>query len=598
MGDELAPTPASSDPALHAPLDAPLWAKSDVYPPAPRAFHRQAQRGELSSLDPRVFSFEKRLLSCAKEHAWAKALRLLGDIYSSCIEPSDLCGSVVLSALVRARKWQCALRIFEGLPAPGKSTYNAAVSACARGALWQLAIALLPVDSLPQDRADGGRDAAGYGAAVDACSRAACWEEALAILYSIEACRLSSSPPSLRQPGTADVLGTLRPTRAGFGAAVSAMMRAAKWEWALALLAWSSARRMQPSVIAYNSAISACGAANEWVCALALLWSMPSQTMQPSVISYNAAADACGVAGQWQMASWVLTHMLESTGLLPTTVSYTTLLVSYARVRRWEAALSSLSSMRLASASADAVAYNAAISACAPDLLWPIALALLQDMRNQKVAATPTTFNAALASLRDSDRWDLPLILLKDIRDTLRHAPDVVAYRAAMEAVGSSLEMLPALLIWREGCDDGVWTAKSARQEHVLDFHDLTAEAARAALAEAIQSWALELPRRKIRRTMPGAVVALNSSRGIGSNPRAPEPSGLASGLVLIVVGRGAGTSGGEAVLGEAVLGFLRQELEPPIHAYMHPTCPGVVRIETASVHRWAASVAQPEGNE
>jgi len=144
---------------------------------------------------------------------------------------------------------------------PDAITYTAAISACEKDALWELAVTLL--------REMNTRDGHAISATISVCAKAAQWEQALHILGN-------------------------EPNLFAYTATISACEKAANWERALSLLDSMQASKVAPNVVAYNATMSACK--EEWQHALAVFRRMRLAGVEPNQITYNAVIEACDQA--------------------------------------------------------------------------------------------------------------------------------------------------------------------------------------------------------------------------------------------------------------------------------------------------------------
>eukprot|EP00931_Biecheleriopsis_adriatica_P093952 TRINITY_DN6766_c0_g2_i1.p1 TRINITY_DN6766_c0_g2~~TRINITY_DN6766_c0_g2_i1.p1 ORF type:complete len:520 (+),score=112.87 TRINITY_DN6766_c0_g2_i1:70-1629(+) len=497
----------------------------------------------ITLLDQRVFKYERQLNSAAREHAWARALAILQEIRDLGFTASGGCCSSALAALTRSGHWPKALRVFDRFlresheTAPSQSCCNAAIGAAARGSNWALALALVQqmLDPGPGQTVLPAPDAVSYSAAVDACARASRWERVLKLLQdAMQHCRSG-------------------PNAAAVGAAMGAMERAGQWQRALPLLAWARSQHLTFHVAVLNAAMGALGSGGRWDQVLQLLATMQEEGPSPNTISFNTSIAACGAAGQWVEALKLFGNMQEKQ-LMPTTITFTTLISAYANAALWEEAVEQLSELKRRKLPADVVCYNAALTACGRSLRWTSALELMCAIQ-QQAGVTPniTTYNTALGAFAVGEAWEEAVGLLARLQQERLH-PDHVTYRAGMAAIvrgagASSTEA--ALRFHREAEDAGLLNQTSVPRQ-VVDFHELTVEAATTVAAACLLRGALE---------------------------GGPD--------LVFVVGRGAGSLDGERALAPALQAYL-QELRPVVEAQLDPDNDGRLHVSAASVQSWA----------
>ena len=129
--------------------------------------------------------------------------------------------------------WQEALHIFNLVKRKASVvTFNVAISACARGAIWQEALSLLQDLALQRLQAT----LISYSAVINSCEKAGEWRCALACLDVMKQKRL-------------------QPNVIAFNAALSACTKGGRWQ--LALCIFNLRADGQCSLVTYNSAISA-----------------------------------------------------------------------------------------------------------------------------------------------------------------------------------------------------------------------------------------------------------------------------------------------------------------------------------------------------
>ena len=123
-------------------------------------------------------------------------------------------------------------------------------------------------------------DVINFNAAISACAEGAQWERARALL---DVMRVNNVEP--------DVIS--------YNSAIAACENGRQWEPALALLDDMLTRDIEPNVICFNAAISACEKGMQWERALTLLRIlMPARGVAPDEISFNAVIAACEGAGK------------------------------------------------------------------------------------------------------------------------------------------------------------------------------------------------------------------------------------------------------------------------------------------------------------
>eukprot|EP00913_Durusdinium_trenchii_P024306 g22820.t1 len=184
---------------------------------------------------------------------------------------------------------------------------------------------------------------------------------------------------------------------------------------------------VQPETSSFNAAIMAMRKGTLWAMALQLFQEM--RPVRPDRITANALIRA-GAEGEprdaWKVALQIFQWMRELD--LCDTISYNTVLASYAASRRWAEALAFFASMRGDTASPprvvhptrgapDAVSYGAVASAAEKAAVWPVALQILEELVKQpelEVAEARVTFNIAISAAGKAAEWSKALQLLNE----------------------------------------------------------------------------------------------------------------------------------------------------------------------------------------
>ena len=150
--------------------------------------------------------------------------------------------------------------------------YNACISSCQKGAMWELALHLFG----EVGRVGLQADVITFTSVISVLAQVGLWQLALRMLAEM---------------GT----GTARPNEFTYGAAIAAAGRAEQWEVALALLEEAKMAKSKASLSAgtCNAALSALEKGGEWQRALHLLGWMDASQVIPDGFSWNS----CILAG-------------------------------------------------------------------------------------------------------------------------------------------------------------------------------------------------------------------------------------------------------------------------------------------------------------
>ncbi|CAE8738724.1 unnamed protein product [Polarella glacialis] len=146
-------------------------------------------------------------------------------------------------------------------------------------------------------------DAFHCSAAISACAKGSQWQLALDLLAS-------------RMPEM-----SVAPVAVSYTAAIAACSNGRQWQLALGLMSSMPQESIAPDGVSFTAAMSACEKGGQWQLALGLLGQMPAVRLRPTETNFNAAIDACSKAGEWQQALGLLGKMSEF-NLLPNDISY------------------------------------------------------------------------------------------------------------------------------------------------------------------------------------------------------------------------------------------------------------------------------------
>jgi pentatricopeptide repeat protein len=193
---------------------------------------------------------------------------------------------------------------------------------------------------------------------------------------------------------------------------------------------------------------------NNWQQALAALERMRESGLVPTTTLLNKVLTVCGRHKQWQLALSLLQQMrgLEpgpGAGVPPSAVSYSIVIKAAGLAGQVSSALEVLQSMREdGKVVLDAVAYNAAITACRcePQQHLPDALSFFQEARD-KGHADVALYNALLGVYKAGGLWEPASQLLGDMLAGAKGAPqpDAMSFTSAIAACGAAQQPDAAL---------------------------------------------------------------------------------------------------------------------------------------------------------
>ena len=238
---------------------------------------------------PNLISFNTLLSSLARGKKWQAVLNLLFDGAPVClrrvrISPDAISIGTAIAACARAVRWQVALTLLCQLGRFEEKITLKARRAAVTSALWACGTAsrwLQGLHLLHPTIRNLKADASLMGAAVSTCAFGQAWELAIAFLAvaehrslsnvavrrsAIAACELENWPTALL---LLEFLQKSGPDPAGVSSAISAVAKAARWELALSLVQ----APLLPSP-GLHAAVQALAQAAKWVESLELLREM------------------------------------------------------------------------------------------------------------------------------------------------------------------------------------------------------------------------------------------------------------------------------------------------------------------------------------
>jgi pentatricopeptide repeat protein len=135
---------------------------------------------------PDVRAYSKEIARLQKQRQLREAVELFKEMDSRGIKPDVVICSQLVTIYGKLRQPELALKMLETMETerglvPNDRTYNAAISACAKGGQWQQALSLL------QEMREKGviPDRITYSAAISACGKGGQWQQALSLLQEM-----------------------------------------------------------------------------------------------------------------------------------------------------------------------------------------------------------------------------------------------------------------------------------------------------------------------------------------------------------------------------------------------------------------------------
>eukprot|EP00435_Cladocopium_sp_Y103_P010911 s390_g2.t2 len=190
-------------------------------------------------------SYAACICSCGGDH-WDLALHLFATLTSTSTADA-VAVAAAQSALLRAGKWRHALWLLDEMPqwslSPQSENLHMAISACDRGNLWPVALALLCFHPTLE----------GFNAAINAQRGGSTWRQALQLL---------ELAPSL----------AVQPDLISYSAAMNACT--SSWPSALQLLHDLRLREIEGNALTMSSCLRACAMGHQWQVSLCLFEQM------------------------------------------------------------------------------------------------------------------------------------------------------------------------------------------------------------------------------------------------------------------------------------------------------------------------------------
>ena len=260
---------------------------------------------------------------------------------------------------------------------------------------------------------------------------------------------------------------------------VTAMDRSCNWQWACAMLAGLTDRRLDADVITCTSSVGACFNAwcwemmlklmsenqtlsvgsdavqnvataafsktLDWKRAFLLLGSRRLQRLELSKQSCTAAMKSCEASeksDRWELSCKIL-NCATTSDVMMFTAAIATCSSS------WQTVLTLLGGLKRAWLKADTVAVSAAVTSLARAAMWEATLQLVQM---SGVRVDRPLFNAMIKSCAKAKEWELALSLLRSaIVKTLQVRPDTISFNSILvecqDMWQTGLSLMASLLV-------------------------------------------------------------------------------------------------------------------------------------------------------
>ncbi|CAE8585467.1 unnamed protein product, partial [Polarella glacialis] len=302
------------------------------------------------SIRPNIITYNA-VLAALKDGAPSAggALRLLRSLGHLRVQADILSYNTTVTALERSTQWPAAIALVEESInrrlQPSLVTFNALLSAGAKGSLWRRTCSLLwdlwaPAER--EHRRQGPSPCVVEDDVVRAAMRAASLvPEGVSFVSALAACAEASEwQAALGLLGQAEsiVQGTPVTAAAAITATMVACSRASHWNLGLELLSRKLAKRLAPDASLLGAAIGACAAGQSWEIALA--WLRRAESLHLDNVAARRAALAACELGAWQVALNLL-YFSSTTqqGRLPEALAHGSCIAAAAKAAEWHVAL-------------------------------------------------------------------------------------------------------------------------------------------------------------------------------------------------------------------------------------------------------------------
>eukprot|EP00611_Tribonema_gayanum_P032066 TRINITY_DN943_c0_g3_i1.p1 TRINITY_DN943_c0_g3~~TRINITY_DN943_c0_g3_i1.p1 ORF type:complete len:575 (+),score=62.25 TRINITY_DN943_c0_g3_i1:179-1903(+) len=301
------------------------------------AVHRLRGMGALT-----VFDYEYALQAHEKSRHWSGALRLLSHMDKKNIKWTARACSHALLTCGFAGRLNAALQLLEERCARGLSPdpdgYLQLIGECVRNSSSKKVRdagdsrggSKQAVAMLQHMKQTGAKpDIRHFTAVVDACGKAGDWIDALDVFQQM---RLEGIQPDVRT----------------WSALLDAIGNAGQLEKMLATYKEMCATGEQPDVIAMTTMLDHAGAAGEVDIVNDIWRELHERQLVPNVRSYNTRINCYATVKDPGKAEEVLAEMIQSAGITPDAISFSSLMKAYVRSGRLDEAVLVIARMRAA----------------------------------------------------------------------------------------------------------------------------------------------------------------------------------------------------------------------------------------------------------
>ncbi|XP_057769633.1 pentatricopeptide repeat-containing protein At3g29290 [Salvia miltiorrhiza] len=359
----------------------------------------------LEERDEEVLS--QRILKLSRANKVRSALALYRSMAVSGLLPRSHACNSLLTCLLRDRRLDDALRVFEFMRSNEivtGHTYSLILKAVAD--VWGRDVALTMFEEAERDgKTKRHMDAVVYNTMIAISGKVNDWVQAERMWRSLRdnAC-----------VGTAVTYCML----------VCIFVRCGQNELALDAYHEMVQNGLSPNDDAMQAVIGACAREGKWDTALDILQSMLSNDMNPSLVTCNALINSLGKAAKVDLAFKVY-DLLKSLGYAPDAYTWNGLLCALNRANRHSDALQLFESIRKEHGSVlNLHIYNTCLMSCQRLGLWDKAMQLLWEMEGAGFPISVTSYNLVIGACEAAKKPKVALQVYEHMVEQKR-SPDV-----------------------------------------------------------------------------------------------------------------------------------------------------------------------------
>ncbi|CAK9022115.1 unnamed protein product [Durusdinium trenchii] len=384
-------------------------------------------------LVPNLTSFNTYINEAgASLSAWWHAGQSLKSMVTAQVERDNISYNSGIKACQDGKVWRSALHVFHQMPAEGVFTsarsFGSSIAAAAIATHWPSALSLHSSGGLTLSSPICGN--AVLSGMADWTLTVSFWQqmrhrevEHSVVTYGTVLAQLAWRTGALLLQ---ELLSQVRldPNVISYNCVMNACAEEGLWVWALHLLQEMCAMELCPSLVSRNVVLSALAKAAEWPKALRWWEEMAEVDEQ----SGNTLIDAMAEAKQWQRALFVLEALQEPVAPV---VALNGVLKAMALGVAWAQAINLfITFMEEEDSQTNAISLSSAVNACARARKWQMALSLLSSLRSTEVVPDTTTCNSAINAC--SSQWWHSFDLL-----CCMPSPDHLTYGSMLSACAS-----------------------------------------------------------------------------------------------------------------------------------------------------------------